>query len=68
MLNGIEVRGIGGKEYQLAHCLIFNQGPNLSGMVDIAVVEYEHTSRPRIGISEGNDEFLKELNKALCGD
>ena len=68
MFDGIEVQGIGGKENQLAHCLIFNQCLNLFGMVDIAVVEYEHTSRPRIGISEGNYEFLKELNKVLCGD
>ena len=34
-------------------------------MVDVAVVEDEDASRARIGVSEGNDELLKELKETL---
>lgn len=37
-------------------------------MVDIAVVEYEHASRARVWVGEGNDKFLEELKEAICSD
>jgi hypothetical protein len=61
LLNWIEIRGIRGKENEFAHGLVFDQGPNLFRMMDITVVENEYASRPRVGVSEGNDKLLKEL-------
>ena len=67
MFNGIEVWGIGGKENEFAHGLIFNKSPNLFRVVDIAVVEDEDASRAGVGVSEGNDKFLKKLKETICG-
>ena len=50
MFDGIEVGGIRGKENKFTHRLVFNQGPDLFRMMDIAVVEDEDTSRARVGV------------------
>lgn len=68
LFNQIEVGGIRGKEDQFALGLVFNEGTNLFRVVNIAVVEYEHTLWPWVGVSEGNDKILKELKEALCSD
>ena len=66
LFNGIEVWGIGGKENEFAHGLIFDESLNLFRVVDIAVVEDEDASRAGVGVSEGNDKFLKELKETIC--
>jgi hypothetical protein len=65
LFNGIEVRGIGGKEYQFALGLVFDQSANVFRMVYIAVVEYEDTSWPGVGVSEWDNKLLKELKETL---
>ncbi len=37
-------------------------------MVDIAIVKYEHTSRTRVRVSEGDDKFPEELDEMLQSD
>ena len=61
LFNGIEVRGIGGKENEFAHGLIFDESLNLFRVVDIAVIKDEDASRARVGVSEGNDKFLEGI-------
>jgi hypothetical protein len=68
LFDGVEIRGIRGEEYQFAHSLVFNQGPNFFCVVDPAVVEDEYTSGPRVRVSEGDDKFPEELNETLRGD
>jgi hypothetical protein len=65
LFDGVEVRGIGGEEYELAHGLVFKQRPNLLRVVDVAVVEYKHAAGAGIMVGEGDDKFPQELNEAL---
>jgi hypothetical protein len=68
LFDRIEIRGVGRKKDELALGLIFNQVPNLFGVVDVTVVEYEHAPRARVRVGERNDQFAEKLKESLRGN
>ena len=68
LLDGVEIRGIRGKEDKLAHGLIFNQGLNLFRMMYATIVKHKDTPRARVWIGKWNDQLMEELKESLCID